>query len=414
LFVRILLLWVASLMLAHVGFRYLDADSPFMPGGATFDPASTTQAARQQDVELQLSADIASAHGIAPLVSIRPHFVDLAAGVAPHLRDSIWAPNAVTSANALHLREACSSGVARLKKVARRIDARFDVRFAALLLALCALLLALRAWWLQTVRHDLLAMAATLRLAASGAGPAPALVHRPRKLHGLARALGDLSCRRSGTVEDRSATFAAFLRQIESRTARLRAYAMNVTRWNLRVALVEDIDLFQDLARQFVDTVGHGGANHAPVSVDAYLKDRYVYGANADDARIVLRLDAGEAFELPRSALVRLVDNLVGNAHAHGAPPVEISTTRGARTWTLSVRDHGDGVGASLPEGGALAPPLLASRAASLGLGSHWGMGLSIVRRLARLCNAKLKIGDHPDGGLWVRVIVPMDKARQT
>ena len=411
MFVRILLLWVASLMLAHVGFRYLDADSPFMPGGATFDPASTTQAARQQDVELQLSADIASAHGIAPLVSIRPHFVDLAAGVAPHLRDSIWAPNAVTSANALHLREACSSGVARLKKVARRIDARFDVRFAALLLALCALLLALRAWWLQTVRHDLLAMIATLHVATSGTGPAPALVDCPRKLHGLARAIGDLLCRRSGAVEDQSATFAAFLRQTESRVARMRAYAMNVTRWNLRVALVEDIDLFQDLARQFVDTAGHGGTNHAPVNVDAYLKDRFVYGANAD-ASIVLRLDAGEAFALPRSALVRLVDNLVGNAHAHGKPPIEICTARGPRSWTLSVRDHGEGVGTSLPEGGALASPLLASRAASLGLDSHWGMGLSIVRRLARLCNAKLKIGNHPEGGLWVRVIVPMDKAR--
>jgi signal transduction histidine kinase len=109
---------------------------------------------------------------------------------------------------------------------------------------------------------------------------------------------------------------------------------------------------------------------------------------------------------------VRLVDNLVGNAQAHGKPPIEICTARGPRSWTLSVRDHGEGVAASLPEGAAPAAPLPASRAASLRLDSHWGMGLSIVRRLARLCNAKLKIGNHPEGGLWVRVIVPMDKAR--
>ncbi|MEM5314523.1 ATP-binding protein [Paraburkholderia sp. JHI869] len=410
LFARIFLLWMASLMLAHVGFRYLDADSPFNFGDTAFDPASAAHPAQQQDAELdlELAAQGAIVRGIAPLVSIKPDIVNVGAEVAPHLRDAIWAPYAATSANASYLRKACSSSLVCLKTVARW----FDARFAALLLALCALLLALRAWWLRTVRRDLLEMIDTLRIATSGTGAPPVLADCPRKLHGLACAIGDLVCRRSGALEDQSATFAAFLRQIESRAARLRAYAMTVTRWNLRVALVEDIDLFQDVARQFVDTAGHGGANHAPVNVDAYLKDRFVYGAHAD-ASIALRLDAGEAFALPRSALARLVNNLVGNAQAHGKPPIEICTARGLRTWTLSVRDHGEGVGANLPEGGALASPALASRAASLGLDSHWGMGLSIVRRLARLCNAKLKIGNHPEGGLWVRVIVPMDKTRQ-
>ncbi|QGZ60021.1 sensor histidine kinase [Paraburkholderia acidiphila] len=410
MFARIFLLWIASLMLVQAGFRYLDVDSPLSFGETAFDPSSPSAAAQQQEAELQLelAAQGASVQGIAPLVSIRPAAVDLGAHVAPHLRDAIWAPHAGASSNDAYLREACSSGVTCLKTVTRWVD----VRLAAHMVVLCVVLLALRAWWLRTVRHDLLAMIATLRSAASGTEPPPARVDTPRNLHGLARAIGDLLCRRSGTVEDQSAMFAAFLRQIESRVARLRAYAMNVTRWNLRVALVEDIDLFQDLARQFVDTAGQGGANHAPVNVDAYLKDRFVYGANAD-ASIVLRLDAGEAFALPRAALGRLVDNLVGNAQAHGKPPIEICTARGPRTWTLSVRDHGEGTGASLPEGGTLASPALASRAASLGLDSHWGMGLSIVRRLARLCNAKLKIGNHPEGGLWVRMIVPMEKTRQ-
>ncbi|MCP3709543.1 ATP-binding protein [Paraburkholderia sp. CNPSo 3274] len=224
-------------MLVQVGFRYLGADSPLNFGDTAFDPASATYAAQQQDaeLELELAAQGASVRGIAPLVSIKPDIVNLGAEVTPRLRDAIWAPHAGTASNASYLRDACSSGVTCMKRVAHW----FDARFAALMLALCVLLLALRAWWLRTVRHDL----------------------RPR-------------------------------------------------------------------------------------------------------------------------------------------------------TWTLSVRDHGEGVAASLPEGGALASPLLASRAASLRLDSHWGMGLSIVRRLARLCNAKLKIGNHPEGGLWVRVIVPMDKAR--
>lgn len=428
MFVRIVLLSIASLMLVQVGLRQLDANAPFMSGDAPFEQASGAPAAWQDDPAADLAASSESAHGIAPRVSIRPHIVDLRARVKPHLRDAVWEADAAFAAVGSDADAHCTAAISCMQAFARLIDARFVARFAVLALAVCAFLLALRAWWLRRIRDDLHALTAALRAAVrcptTTAGDAsssssssllsapPSFDSRLRELHGVARALGDLLCRRSGADQDRSTFFPAFLRQIESHAARLRAYATNGARWHLRVALVEDIDLFQDLARQFVETVG-GGADHAPVGVEAYLRDRFIFGANTSDARIVLHLNAGEAFELPRTALVRLVDNLVGNALAHGAPPVEICTARGPRSWTLSVRDHGQGVGASLPDEGALAAPPLAARAArasTLGLGKHWGMGMSIVRRLARLCNAKLKIGDHPEGGLWVRVIVPMEK----
>ncbi|WP_321783958.1 ATP-binding protein [Paraburkholderia sp. J94] len=427
MFVRIVLLSIASLMLVQVGLRQFDAGAPFMSGDAAFDHASSASAAWQDDLGADLSAS-AESTGIAPRVSIRPHIVDLRASVKPRLRDAVWEADAALAAASRDATAHCTTALSCMQAFARSIDARlnadFAARFAALALAVGACLFALRAWWLRRIRDDLRELTAALRAStccaasvtsttsSASAPSAPPAFDSLRELHGLARALGDLLCRRSGAAQDRSTTFPAFLRQIETHAARLRAYAMNGARWNLRVALVEDIDLFQDLARQFADTAG-GGANHAPVGVEAYLKDRFIYGANASDARIVLHLEAGDAFELPRTALVRLVDNLVGNALAHGAPPVEICTARGPRSWTLSVRDHGTGVGANLPDEGALAAPSLAARAASLGLGKHWGMGISIVRRLARLCNAKLKIGDHPEGGLWVRVIVPMDKAQR-
>ncbi|MFP4902162.1 hypothetical protein ACLFKT_24055 [Paraburkholderia sp. BR14261] len=290
-------------MLVQVGFRYLDAESLLDFGDTAFEPASATQVAQQQDaeLELELAAQGASVRGIAPLVSIKPDIVNLGAEVTPHLRDAIWAPHAGTASNASYLREACSSGFTRLKMAARW----FDARFAALMLALGVLLFALRAWWLRTVRHDLLAMIATLRAAPSASGPAPALalVDCPRKLHGLARAIGDLLCRRTGAVEDQSATFAAFLRQTESRVARLRAYAMNVTRWNLRVALVEDIDLFQDLARGEPSprlALGHGPvdrpAPRAPVQREA--QDRQSSRGRALGARH--RADGQSAARLTR------------------------------------------------------------------------------------------------------------------
>ncbi|WP_205980992.1 HAMP domain-containing sensor histidine kinase [Paraburkholderia sp. Ac-20340] len=399
---RIALLSIASLMLAYVGFRDPNADSPFFSGSAGFPAVSLQEhPAWQPDAELDPPM---RAEGVVAAVSIKPHMVDLERGVAPHLRDAVWATDAESAAGALHLNDSGASGFASVQTLAHW----FDARFAACLLAFCAFLVALRGYWLREIRDDLHELTASLSLPLGHEVTEPAC--HPRELHGLARALGDLLQRRSSMLEDQSECFGGFLRQIESRAARLRAYAMNVARWNLRVALVEDIDHFQDVARQFVETAGGHGAIHAPVGVEAWLKDRFIYGAMADDARIVVKLEAGDAFQLPRSALTRLVENLVGNALAHGAPPVEIRTARGARAWVLSVRDHGSGIGAGTLDDTPLTTP---SSAAGLALGAHWGIGLSIVRRLAQRCNATLKIGDHPDGGLCVRVIVPMDHAQQ-
>ncbi|NIE63017.1 sensor histidine kinase [Burkholderia sp. Ax-1719] len=399
---RIVLLSIASLMLAQIGFQYLDADSPRFSGDATFDSAADAPSAWQDDIEAGLSTNAGVPHGIAPRVSIHPRFVDLGAEIAPHLRDAIWASDDVTAWNPAYPHE----------NETHWIDVGLAARLAAVCTLLTAVLFAMRSWWLRQVRQDLLQMSALLQRSAAANFDVPEYTnHRRQELRELTRALGDLLCRRSGVAEDQSSAFAAFLKLMETHAARLRAIATNVGRWNLRVALIEDIDVFQDVARQFIDSTGQGGADTTPVSVDAYLRDRFLYGVNADDSRIVLRLEAGAAFELPRAALARLIDNLVGNALAHGAPPVEIGTLRGARSWTLSVRDHGAG-GAALIDDTAQTASLRASHAVSRDLSAHWGIGLSIVGRLAQRCNAKLKIGDHPEGGLCVRVIVPTDEAQ--
>jgi signal transduction histidine kinase len=165
-----------------------------------------------------------------------------------------------------------------------------------------------------------------------------------RDVRRLACTLSELICRHSQALDDQSTALAAFSRQIDARIARLRTRALNVTQWHKRVAIIEDIDLFSNVAGQFIEVTGPGDTDAAHVGVDAYLRDRFIHGAAMDDTRIVLRLNAGADFTLPRNALERLIGNLVGNALAHGAPPVEICTTPGVRTWMLSVRDHGTGI----------------------------------------------------------------------
>jgi signal transduction histidine kinase len=94
--------------------------------------------------------------------------------------------------------------------------------------------------------------------------------------------------------------------------------------------------------------------------------------------------------------LLRLVRNLMQNALRHGAPPVEALVERVGDTVRLSVRDHGAGV----PEGEgervfeAFYRP--SGRSESAG---GWGLGLSLVRQIARHHGASVRYERPADGG---------------
>nr|WP_241018596.1 ATP-binding protein [Paraburkholderia sp. Tr-20389] len=397
------------LLAVHIGYRLIEsvslAAAPF-PSSAPRPGA--TYAARD---DAALDADDTT--GIGPALSIRPRLVDLGTPVAPSLRTAVWLPAASLSMpiSALALADGASPDIWD--------DTPFafadDTRFAPLILSLPAALIALCAYWFCQMRRHLCELAQLTRNADAGGTTLRVPDRGVCDVRLLARALNDLMGRHSQALDEQSTALAGFSRQIDARVARLRARALNVAQWHKRVGFIEDIDLFSNVARQFVDVVGRSETQAAQVCVDAWLHDRFVHGAALDDAKIVLRLNAGADFALPRNALERLVGNLVGNALAHGAPPVEICTMRGVRTWMLSVRDHGNGISERDLEAATQPFVRLASNEPHdedlSERGEHWGLGLSIVSRLAQHCGAKLKLGNHPDGGLWVRVIVPMHKA---
>ncbi|WP_229513938.1 ATP-binding protein [Paraburkholderia terrae] len=413
LFARTVLLSVAMLLTVHVGYRLIESVSLATDGFPSGTPQAGASYAAREDTFL----DTGDAAGIGPALSIRPRIVDLGAPVAPSLRAAVWsgAPMSVqlsASINALALADTASPD--------SWDDAPFsyayDPRFAPLILSLPAALIALCAYWFCQMRRNLCELAQMARNADAG-GTAPRAPDRGVcDVRVLARALNDLMGRHSRALDEQSTALAAFSRQIDARVARLRTRALNVAQWHRRVGFIEDIDLFSNVARQFVDVVGRSETQAAQVCVDAWLHDRFVHGATLDDAKIVLRLNAGADFKLPRNALERLVGNLVGNALAHGAPPIEICTARGVRTWMLSVRDHGKGISES--DLAAATQPFVRLASSETGgeplmaHGEHWGLGLAIVSRLAQHCGAKLKLGNHPEGGLWARVIVSKPKGR--
>ncbi|WP_202334563.1 sensor histidine kinase [Mesorhizobium sp. L-8-3] len=94
--------------------------------------------------------------------------------------------------------------------------------------------------------------------------------------------------------------------------------------------------------------------------------------------------------------IARLVRNLVQNAQRHGAPPVGIDVAQAGDVARLAVRDHGQGV--PEVERDRVFEPFYRPSGRSETAGG-WGLGLSLVRQIARHHGASLRYETPADGG---------------
>jgi two-component system osmolarity sensor histidine kinase EnvZ len=116
-----------------------------------------------------------------------------------------------------------------------------------------------------------------------------------------------------------------------------------------------------------------------------------------DDAPLVVQADA--------VALGRLLDNLIGNALNHGAPPVDVHLRREDRYAVLDVADHGPGI---VPDRRQEAlRPFSRLDDARTRTGSV-GLGLALAEAIARAHGGSLELLQAESGGLCVRVKLPL------
>ena len=111
----------------------------------------------------------------------------------------------------------------------------------------------------------------------------------------------------------------------------------------------------------------------------------------------------GEALTIrgdPR-LLRRLVRNLLENARRHGRPPVRVELRRDGGTVVLDVMDRGEGIPAAERER-VFAP---FHRLGSDGKGV--GLGLALVRQIARLHGGDATIAQRPDMPVCFRITLP-------
>ncbi|WP_341314122.1 ATP-binding protein [Paraburkholderia sp. IMGN_8] len=276
----------------------------------------------------------------------------------------------------------------------------FLVESVSMLLA--ALILSLLAVW--QMQRPLSRVAEAALEFGSGGRPEPVTVQGPRELRELIGSFNDMMRRLNEAGDDQAVMLAGVAHDLKAPLTRLKLRASVLVAESERAGLIRDVDSLTNIVQQFLEFAGQSADAGPPVEVDAFLQEQFSASDSTETPLFTLDLQAGSSFRLPRTLLDRLVTNLVDNALEHGAPPVDIATTRNGRRWVISVRDHGPGI----PDDriAAAMKPFVRLDAARGGEG-HCGLGLAIVARLAHDRGGRCHVRNHAQGGLEVRIELP-------
>ncbi|MGH8781915.1 ATP-binding protein [Paraburkholderia sp.] len=279
---------------------------------------------------------------------------------------------------------------------------RFLVEAGSMLVA--ALILSLLAAW--QMQRPLSRVADTARAFGDGGRPEPIDEQGPRELRDLIGSFNGMMRRLNEADDDQAVMLAGVAHDLKAPLTRLKLRASVLAAEKDRSDFIRDIDSLTNIVQQFLEFAGQAADAGPPVEVETFLREQFSGGEALDDEPLfALDLRAGPGFTLPRTMLDRLITNLVENALEHGAPPVEISTSRDGRHWIVSVRDHGDGIAEDRIA--AAMKPFVRLDAARGGDG-HCGLGLAIVARLAQDRGGRCEVRNHPDGGLWIQLVLPV------
>ncbi|WP_242538960.1 ATP-binding protein [Trinickia acidisoli] len=260
------------------------------------------------------------------------------------------------------------------------------------------------AWQMQ---RPLSRVALAARTFGAGGRPAPVGERGPRELRDLISAFNDMMRRLNEADDDQAVMLAGVAHDLKAPLTRLKLRASLIADEQDRAGLLHDVDSLSNIVEQFLEFAGQAIDDGLPVETEAFLRTQFtvVEEGGGDGPLFELDLHAGPSFTLPRVLLDRLMTNLVDNALEHGAAPIRIHTAREDGEWVLTVRDHGTGI----PEDriAAAMKPFVRLDAARGGEG-HCGLGLAIVSRLVRDHGGRCDVSNHPEGGLQVKIALPV------
>lgn len=331
LFVRTILLTVAVLFSVHLGLTLVYDDT-----GASHDDGPSMRIVAPDSAIFGSEGPAASAADLRSAVPVRPIAIEPAvmkpdlAG-RPKLVDfrSAVSPvyEAPTSGTMLELGGIGSSPAAASQDDTAWLDPSrtpalgtgtawvdqasafaLDSRFAIAEWMISVTIVTLAFFGVRRLQRPLNKVAQAARESASGCRFAAAIGEEgPGELRRVVRAFNEMLRRRNQALEEQAAALAALAQHMEWQATRLRSRALEVSEWHKRVAFVEDIDSFTDIAQQLLEVAGCADGEGPLVSVDGFLRDRFSMIGTMDGALFACDLKAGPQFVMSRPLLERVL-----------------------------------------------------------------------------------------------------------
>ena len=170
----------------------------------------------------------------------------------------------------------------------------------------------------------------------------------------------------------------------------------------LKEGLIYDVDDMDAILDQFISYMRDGSDEPLhETDINAILQEVVVQFKPLD-----VRFEAQTLpiIQARTMSLKRVIGNLVNNAKRYGAEPIDLSAHIEEQHLVLRVADHGEGIPESQVQ--ALMQPFVRGEAARTIQGS--GLGLAIVKRIVDIHEGHIDISNHQDGGLEVKIYLPI------
>lgn len=177
----------------------------------------------------------------------------------------------------------------------------------------------------------------------------------------------------------------------------------------LKEGLRKDLQDMQHMVDQFIGFVrgtDPGAYRYAPMALAEWIVAR-VQSWEGAGTPVILSVLSEQPMTVRGDAvaLARLLDNLIGNALHHGAPPIEIALDARGNDAVLTVADHGGGIPAER-RAEALRPFARLDDARTRS--GNVGLGLALADAIVRAHGGTLTLGTAPWGGLSVMITLPL------
>lgn len=277
-------------------------------------------------------------------------------------------------------------------------------------LALLAALLVAAYLFARYLARPLRELAAAVDRVGRGETPPPLPESGPSEISAVNHGFNAMLANLRQIERDRAVLLAGISHDLRTPLARLRL-GIELSRADeaTRAGMSADIEEMDRVIGQFLDFAR--GESNAVIEVRDLNElvgatvTRYVRNGGTP---VTFESATLEPLPLRPTAIARLVANLIDNALAYGAPPIEVTTWRHDREVGIDVADRGPGIAPDDVE--RLKQPFTrasAARARSDGAAGA-GLGLAIVDRIARLHGGRFEILPRDGGGTIARVALPL------